>query len=139
MNTKMAYSVTPLFHASSPKNILVEDGGTNDLGTVAGSDLFRNCLIPYVISAQAAGFRVVVGTLIFRRQLTTTEDMERVRYNNLVRSNASTYGYIVVDYDSIPQLRNPQTFGYSWDGTHPTTLGYRLMAAKLATVLNGIL
>jgi lysophospholipase L1-like esterase len=93
-----------------------------------------------VAARRAEGFEIIAGTLIYRDDITPATNAERESYNNLLRANASAYGYAVADYDSIPELRKSQSpAGYSSDGTHPTTRGYGLMAAKLAPVVNRIL
>ena len=116
------------------------DGGSNDLHIgMTGVRLFHDFFLPYAAARRAEGFEIIAGTLIYRDDITPASNAERESYNNLLRANASTYGYAVADYDSIPQLRKPQTPGYSSDGKHPMTRAYGLMAAKLAPVVNGIL
>lgn len=128
-------------HLSAPHRILIEDGGSNDLHIgMTGVRLFHDFFLPYVAARRAAGFEIIAGTLIYRTDITSAENAERESYNDLVRTGASAYGYVVADYDNIPELRKPQTpAGYSSDGIHPTTRGYGLMAAKLASVVNRIL
>jgi lysophospholipase L1-like esterase len=127
-------------HLSAPHRILVEDGGSNDLHIgMTGVRLFHDFFLPYVAARRAEGFGIIAGTLIYRDDIPPATNAERESYNNLLRASASAYSSAVADYDSIPQLRKPQAPGYSSDGTHPTTSGYSLMAAKLAPVVNRIL
>jgi hypothetical protein len=127
-------------HLSAPHRVLIEDGGSNDLHTgMTGVRLFNDFFLPYLAARRAEGFEIIAGTLIYRDDITPATNAERESYNNLLRAGASAYGYAVADYDSIPQLREPQTPGYSSDGRHPSTRGYGLMAAKLAPVVNGML
>jgi lysophospholipase L1-like esterase len=121
-------------------NIVVQNAGTNDLAAgTTGTNLFNNSLVPYVAAAKAAGYKVVIGTLLYRTGQVSSFETERQTYNNLVRSNAVADGYTVVDYDSVVQLQNPQTAGYSSDGTHPTSLGYSVLAPVAAAAINPLL
>jgi hypothetical protein len=140
MSAKASSGPLP-YHLSASHRILIEDGGSNDLRPgITGARLFHDFFLPYVAVRRAAGFdEIIAGTLIYRDDITPAENAERESYNNLLRANASAYNYAVADYDSIPQLRKPQTPGYTSDGRHPTTRGYGLMAAKLAPVVNRIL
>jgi lysophospholipase L1-like esterase len=132
MNARRAKVVVPrLKH-----NILVTDGGSNDLDKIPGDKLFSEFLLPYIRYARARGFTIIVGTLIYRNNLTPEHEKERQIYNDLVRANQKRYGYEVVDYDSIPELRYPQNPSATADGVHPSRYGYKLMALLLAPILN---
>lgn len=136
MLSNVSINVTPWFKPGVV-NIDVISGGSNDLAaSVTGANLYNNSLLPYVVAAKAAGYTVIVGTVIYRASLTAPQEAERVTYNGLVRSGAVANGYTIADYDGIVQLQNPQVAGYSSDGTHPTTLGYGLMAQVAATAIN---
>jgi lysophospholipase L1-like esterase len=111
-------------------------GGSNDLDKIPGDKLFSEFLIPYLNYARARGFTIVVGTLIYRNNLTPGHDKERQIYNDLVRANRKKYDYEVADYDSIPQLRYPQNPSATADGIHPSRYGYMLMAHLLTPILN---
>jgi hypothetical protein len=121
-------------------NIVEFAYGTNDLaaGTTA-ANIFTSETLPYVANAQTKGYKVIVATLIYRTDESAGFETQREAYNALVRSNAATYGYTVADYDTIPQLQNPQTGGYSCDGTHPLSPGYALMGVVEANAINTLL
>jgi hypothetical protein len=94
-------------HLSAPHRILIEDGGSNDLHIgMTGVRLFHDFFLPYVAARRAEGFEIIAGTLIYRDDITTATNAERESYNNLLRANASAYGYAVADYDSLPQFRS---------------------------------
>jgi lysophospholipase L1-like esterase len=138
--------VVNAFNPTITKNIVVMGGGEADICNAGASatTVFNNLKI-YISNAKAAGYEVVVATLIFDLNVPngctdgSTRDVVRQDYNTMVIANASSLGYSVVDYDSIPELQAPQTPGYSADGIHPTSAGYALMAAKLAPVINALL
>jgi hypothetical protein len=138
MYGKISTDVLPFYNASLAANIWGIAGGTNDicLGGSTGSALFTNYLEPYVSALKTRGFEVVVGTLIYNAACSLAQNTQREAYNSLVKSNASSLGYVVADFDSIPQLQFPQASGYSADGTHPTTLGDSLMSPIAASAIN---
>lgn len=141
MRSNEPQSITGSYDASLTKNVVLISGGTNDICNSGsnGTTLFTGTLEPYVATAKAAGYQVVVGTLIYNTLCSAGQNTERIAYNNLVRANNVTDGYVIADYDAITQLQFPQTPGYSADGTHPTTIGYSLMATTASNALNTII
>ncbi|RZL29488.1 MAG: SGNH/GDSL hydrolase family protein [Sphingomonas sp.] len=132
-------NIFPFYNLSVP-SILVIQQGTNDLyyGTEA-SKLYKSILLPFVASAQAAGFYVVVDTVLPRADSGWTPAMEqhRIRYNALVRSEGAGADAIN-DVSADPLMgdsTNPATSPYYADALHPTLLGQQRLATLDAAVL----
>lgn len=136
--------VTNTFHSELSINIFVDQLGESDIcnNSTPEATVLAN-MKTYVADAKAAGFTVGVASLIYDNSSNcrpgSANDNARIQYNTDMKAFASTGGYFVVDYDSIPQLQFPQAAGYSSDGVHPTTLGYSLMAPVLANAVNPFL
>lgn len=106
--------------------------GTNDLdnratGTIVGygTTIWTSYLLPYIQAVQAAGFdRVFVGTCIARNfggsgTDKTQKETERLAYNTLIRNNAATYGYTVLDFAGLSELSDyTNTTYFTSDGVH---------------------
>jgi hypothetical protein len=144
MTQRAAYNQreTDLFPLVDPQapSVLVIQEGTNDLvsGT-KGSDLYNNVLRPFVASAQAAGFYVVVDTLLPREDFlwTAGEEQERLTYNQLVRANAAGADAIN-DFAADPLIgdgTHPATSAYYIDHLHPSVAGQQRLAVLDAGVL----
>jgi hypothetical protein len=144
MTQRAAYNQreTDLFPLVDPQvpSVLVIQEGTNDLvsGT-RGSDLYNNVLKPFVASAQAAGFYVVVDTLLPREDFlwTAAEEQERLTYNQLVRANAAGADAIN-DFAVDPLIgdgSHPATSAYYIDTLHPSVAGQQRLSVLDAGAL----
>lgn len=124
--------------------------GTNDLsnrasGTIVGygTTIWTSYLLPFIQAMQAGGFDgVLVGTMIARQWAGSATDIaqkeaERLAYNTLIRNNAATYGYTVLDYASLSEMSNYTNTTYFVDGIHPTRLGYYVMGTYAAPIIAG--
>jgi len=133
-----------IFYSSKSPSILLIQQGTNDLyyGTKA-STLYRSILSPFVSSARAAGFYVVVDSILPRSDSGWTAAMEqqRVSYNALVRSNGA-YADAINDIAADPLIGdsiNPTTSTYYADALHLTLSGQQRLATLNAAVLGPLL
>jgi lysophospholipase L1-like esterase len=129
-----------LFENNRVPSVLVIQQGTNDLyyGT-AGNTLYKSVLGPFVSSAHAAGFYVVVETVLPRADSGWTPGMEQQRglYNALIRTNAAGAD-AVNDVAADPLMgdgTNPAASIYYADGAHPTLAGQQHLAMLGAAVL----
>ena len=128
------------FYSIKGPSILVIQQGTNDIyyGTKA-DNLYKSILRPFVSSAQAAGFYVVVDSILPRADSgwTATMEQQRVTYNTLVRANgarADAINDIAADL-LMGDGTNPATSAYYADGLHPTLIGQQRLATLDAAVL----
>lgn len=142
------------YDASLTKNFIVVEEPTNDIGGAASgsitgisSTLWTNYTLPFIQQAQAAGFIVLVPTTLPRTGTSwggsstdqSQKESERQAYNTLVRNNAATYGYTVLDFANISVLSDPTNVTYYNDGLHPTSAGYLAMANYFVSVFNPLL
>jgi hypothetical protein len=128
------------FYSTKGPSILVIQQGTNDIyyGTKAEA-LYKSILIPFVSSAQAAGFYVVVDSILPRADSgwTATMEQQRVTYNTFVRGNGARADAIN-DIAADPLMgdgTNPATSAYYADGLHPTLIGQQRLVTLNAAVL----
>lgn len=122
-------------HSGIPNVIFVQQG-TNDLGgvspltTAAGLYAVLDTLVTYL---QGQGYLVCVCTILPREETggwTSTQEAERLDYNDLVRANTTGADY-VLDFAANPVMGDSadvlDTTIYD-DGIHPTGLGYSYLA-----------
>lgn len=108
MSTGYALRDTELLpRCLAPKTcILIIQQGTNDLGTGARAQaLYYSTATPFVQAGQAAGYYVVLSTILPRSDSawSTTKEAERHAYNNLVRGNAAGAD-LVADFAANAQI-----------------------------------
>ena len=132
------------FRSNSVPSVLLIQQGTNDLyyGT-SGSLTYQAILVPFVSSARAAGFYVVVNTLLPRADggWTPATEQERILYNTLVRTNTAGAD-AVNDIAADPLLgdgTNPATSDYYADALHLSLKGQQRLATLNAAVLSPFL
>lgn len=123
-------------------SVLLIQSGTNDLGTtrLAGADLYAGTAAPFVEASQAAGFYVVLDTIL-PRVWATAQDNERLAYNRLVRANSAGADAIndVAADGVIGDGVDPSNSPYYADGLHPTVLGQQRLAELDAAALRPFL
>lgn len=115
-----ATRVDPLFDADATTNVCICWAGTNDLSISAGDGLTAagcyNRIAAYAVARKAAGFRVMVGTVLPRGNASdpTAYESERVALNTLLRADSSfADGLIDVALDArlgAPTANNNTTF-----------------------------
>ena len=125
-------------------NIVLIEVATNDLGTLGtpAANLYNSLTVPYVSSAKAAGFYVVLVTVLPRSlNWSPAQEVQRLAYNNLVRQNAAGADAID-DWAADPVIGDGiDTVNslYYADGLHPTELGQQRLAVIDAAALTPLL
>lgn len=137
------------------RNLLYAPEPTNDLDSAdSAATCWDSWVKPWIDYCIAGGWTpadILVPTVLARNfgSATTTpaqKETERLAYNQMVRDNAATVGYTVVDHASIPAMADPNGPQYA-DGTHPASTtfqdglevsgnGYGYMAKLFADVVN---
>ncbi len=123
--------------------------GSNDLknaGGVAGTGttIWTSYMLPYIQYITGLGYTLAVGTVIPRNDSWTAGyETERLAFNQLIKDNASTYGYTVIDYCSLTQFdtqsdANNTTY-YAGDTIHPKSAGYQVRAALAVPVIDTLI
>ena len=158
VHTNLATYYSTAFNATLVKNIAIIIEPTNDINAAAsgniaapstaagggggsvGTNAWNNYTLPDIIALEAAGFTVLVPTILNRSWSGSAGDITdktaaQLDWNTLARASGRT----VVDYQALPNMANPANATYFSDGVHPTTAGYLEMATLLASVLNGII
>lgn len=129
-----------LYQSTCPSVLIIQQG-TNDLGSAkAATELYADVATPFIVAAKAAGFYVVIQTVLPRSDAnwSLVKEEERKRYNDLVRLNTAQADY-VVDIAADPSLgdaKNPSTSGYYTDGLHPNAKGQKAMSAYFDKVIS---
>lgn len=149
---------TVQFNGALSKNIAVIIEPTNDINAAAsgniaapstaggggggsvGTNTWNNYTLPDIQSLEAAGFTVLVPTILNRSWTGSGTDITQktaaqLDWNTLALASGRT----VLDYQSIPNMSNPANTTYFADGTHPTSLGYALMAALQVPIINALI
>lgn len=145
--TNRAYA-TARYDSNYSKNLNLIFAGSNDIdnrtsGTIAGygTTIFNSYTLPYILAMQAAGFnKVFVGTAIARTWAGSTQDKadkeaERLAYNQLIRDNAATNNYVVLDFAGLSQMSDSTNATYFVDTVHPTRAGYNVMGTYAAPLI----
>ncbi|MGI4730270.1 MAG: SGNH/GDSL hydrolase family protein [Janthinobacterium lividum] len=131
-------------YVAGKTNIVLIEVATNDLGTLGtpAADLYNSLTVPYVSSAKAAGFYVVLVTVLPRSlNWSPAQEVQRLAYNNLVRQNAAGADAID-DWAADPVIGDGvDTVNslYYADGLHPTELGQQRLAVIDAAALTPLL
>lgn len=132
------------FSVSYKKNIVIGPAGAAGntiLGGKTGTQAFTD-LQSYITAVKAAGAwdAIVVTTL------GTGQGPQYIIYNNLVIANAATLGITVARADLLPPpIGNWDTTNATYFNqvspytTHPTVVGYAVLAQMYATILDNIL
>lgn len=122
---------------SKANKFLVVWGGTNDI--MAGYDvsLTHAAFHQYCKTARAAGWKVIVLTMIARGDVDV--ETKRTEYNNMIRSNYHMYADALVDVGVDSRFSTPPSGAteiYNADKAHLTAAGYSAIADMVKAVLD---
>lgn len=137
--------VFPLYDKQHASVLVIEDGSNDLANGSTGDALYNNILKPYVHFSQAAGFYVVVNTVLPRGDAGTRADprfeRERQAYNKLVRAN-SIGADAINDLAADPEIgdgKDPAASLLYADGVHLRKEGQqriaKIEAKTIATLL----
>lgn len=114
-------NIDPLYNSSSPKNIVVIWGGTNDIAnSQQPADVYAN-LVSYVAARHAVGWKVLVATMLSR----IGWDSKKDQYNALILANTAGADGII-NFTGTSLGCDGCFSSATWfnpDGIHPTTIG----------------
>lgn len=135
--------IDPLYDASLTQNIVIVWEGTNDLKQGATAAAAYANLVAYCQARQAAGWTVIILTILPRSGVGTppTFNADRATINTNIRNNYATFAAAVADVAANTDIGedgdsdNPL---YYSDGTHMTTAGYNIVAGIVAATVNGL-
>ena len=125
-------------------NILVAWEVGNDLFFNGNATDAYNRIVTYCNTRRAAGWKVVVGTPLFRQYLAgpTPAGDTWSQYNtkianicSLMRTNWSTFADAIADMNAAPELDDPLDGTYFVDGVHPSGAGRAVVAQIVSNAI----
>jgi len=138
MSGDAATQIDPLIDTAR-LNIVALLGGTNDIKLgAASSTTAYNRIVAYCTARRAAGWKVVVGTILPRDPTDAGANFEtdRQAVNTSIRANWATFADALADVGADATIgaagAQTNTVYYS-DLIHPTTLGYEIVASYYRT------
>lgn len=120
-------------------NVMTVWAGTNDLAVNNSPEAtVYNNIVTYCTARRAAGWKVVVMTIIPRSTITGANETSRLGINSSILTNWSTFADAVVDVASLAEFSNTSDTTYFIDGTHPTELGYEVLRQSIEPAVLGL-
>ena len=132
--------VDPHYDPMADANICVVMAGGGDLASGGDPQAVLDALRTYCAARRAAGFEVVVLTLLPRSD-PVGFDAARAVYDDMLRAQWPTFADGLADVATDPRIGadganlDPVYFA---DAIHPTSAGYAVMAAAVAPALEGL-
>ena len=134
-----AAHVDSLYRAGAASNILYIDAGTNDGQADSTALQTYDNLRAYCLARRAAGWTVVVGTMISRQALDTFKNA----YNALIRNGWPEFADGLVDYAANTALgadgAYANTLVFNVDQVHPLDAGNYLMVSTAQRAFNTLI
>lgn len=143
-NANRSRWVTQIYKSGAPMNLIVLGIGTNNLNAGNSSATVISGIQEYIDAVKLVGYEIVLCSILPRASfISTAKETERLAVNDHLKNNWQSMGAIgYVNYDNEGTMgRN--TFvvntSYYFDGTHPTTDGYALLATYIAHTVEPII
>ena len=134
--TNRASQIDSLYSGSRAKNILYVWIGTNDMAAGATNTTVYNNLVTYCQARRAAGWKVIVRTMIPR---IAVSDTVRLAFNSSIRANWPTFADGLDDLGNDPILGQAgvqaNTSYYAADQIHLTPAGYGIAATYASAAI----
>jgi lysophospholipase L1-like esterase len=135
-----ATQVDPKYRSDLEHNICVVWEGTNDLAKGATAQAAYDNLVTYCQGRRAAGYKVVIVTILPRGLTGFNEARNTV--NASLRENLSTFADAIADPASDDRIGDDDDYAdvtYYRDGVHMTAAGYAIVAGLVQTAIEGLL
>lgn len=138
-----AAQIDSLYDPDMLKNVVVFWEVTNDLKLGATRADAQARMVQYCQARKAAGWSVVVLTILPRTQVGLPETFEddRIAINSYILANYASFADAVADVASdsrIGDYGDSNDTTYFYDGVHMTTAGYNIVAGIAATTINAL-
>jgi lysophospholipase L1-like esterase len=138
MLSQAATEVDPLYDAGYDRNIAVLMAGRNDISDGRTSAQIYADIIAWCQGRRAAGFEVIIHTILPRvLELTYDPSGTQAAVNALIRANWATFADGLCDCAS-DSLMSPATYEYYPHGIHPSDAGYAIIADWAASAIYGL-
>jgi len=140
MIAQASVRVDPHYDPVADANVCVVMAGGGDLASGGDPQAVLDALRTYCAARRAAGFEVVVLTLLPRSD-PVGFDAARAVYNDILRAQWPTFADGLANVAADPRIGadganlDPVYFA---DAIHPTSAGYAVMAAAVAPALEGL-
>ncbi|MBS0644726.1 MAG: SGNH/GDSL hydrolase family protein [Proteobacteria bacterium] len=136
--TMFGQRVAPLYIPEFRANIIVFQGGRQDIAQGRGPARAYAALTDYVAAAHRQGWKVIVLTELRPDDLSAARQADLEAYNDRVRHNRARAD-AVVDFDSEPRLADPvqrrKSELFNAGGVYPNDGGYALLTAMLVPAI----
>src|SRR5712692_1424298 len=130
--------IDPLFNPKFNVNVVVAWEGTNHLYFGATGQQAYQSLVQYCLGRRAAGFRVLILTVLPRGNpgVPVTFETDRNFVNTALRTNWPQFADGLVDVAADPRFQDV-TNGtyYSWDQVHLNDTGYQIVAQQVGAAV----
>jgi len=140
MLSEAATQVDARYDSRGDQDVCVVMAGAGDIGSDREPADIYDGLVRYCLGRRAAGFRVVVVTLLPRCRPLHFET-DRTQLNGLIRDGWTAFADGLADVAADARIGdhgdNLDRRYYRPDAIHPNAGGYGVMAAATAPVLNG--
>lgn len=133
--------IDPLYNATLGKNIVVCWEGTNDIKLGATKEDAYARLVQYCQARQAAGYQVVICTIVDRQQVGQPADFatSRAYVNTQIGSNWQTFADALADLWADTRLQDAtDTTYFNVDKVHLTAAGYAIVAEIVVTAIESL-
>lgn len=140
MTSDAVTQIDPYYDSRVSNNVVVAWEGTNDLKLGATATTAYNNLVAYCQARQAAGFKVVILTILPRSDSGTPADFNtsRATVNTNIKNNYASFADVVADVAAntdIGEDGDSDNTTYYSDKVHLTTAGYNIVAGIVATAI----
>jgi lysophospholipase L1-like esterase len=143
MAADAAAQIDVLLPSGHTDNIVVCWGGINDLSSGDSAATVEGRVQTYCAGRRAAGYKVVVGTIIAAGSVTGAKETARQETNTWIRANWSNFADALADFandshfDALADCSNG-TY-YNVDTVHLTDTGYGIIAGLAHTAIDALL
>jgi len=141
MLANAATVVDPLYMATGvEKSVVVCWGGSNDIAVFSRTDTQTyNDIVSYCSGRQAAGFKVIILTIMPRTDCTGGEETYRQSVNTSIRANWAIFADALADVAADTRLDdfNDTTYYYS-DKIHLIDAGYAAVAELINNAISSL-
>jgi lysophospholipase L1-like esterase len=136
MAAGVAANIVPLYQPRAKTNVLVVWAGTNDILAGTTAAVTHGYLQTYCLAAQAAGWKVVVLTMLPAASPSTVRDP--TAYNTLIRANWTGYANALADVGADSRLSTTSATYFQADNLHINGSGMSVVAGIVQAAINSV-
>lgn len=136
------YFIGTITPTNPPNKIIHIAAGSNDIAHGATAATTYSAAQSYCAQARAAGWKVIVATVLPRSDVTGAAEAIRVAYNSTLRSGWASFADGLADWAGDYDMgasTYPSNSALCADGIHPTSTGYAYLAQISSAAINKIM